>query len=118
MTQHTVQTNPGPHAAETQFYRQALHDLIDIGADLARQLHAQALAQAVPQPKAKPVRLVTEAPSAPPPDPDALINIAAAFDRIASAVRQCIMLAQSLDQPARDPAQHRTVPHHHARTAP
>lgn len=118
MTQQIVQTDPGPNAAEIQLYRQTLHDLIDIGAELARQLHAEALAQTA-RPKAKPLRLVTEAPPAPPPGPDALIKIAADFDRVSSAVRRCIMLVQSLNQPvqpAREPAQHRTVPRHHTRT--
>jgi len=104
MTKPTTQTDPGPNTAETQFYRQALHDLIDIGADLARKLDAQATAQAGQQAKVKPVRLVTDAPPAPPPVPDALIRIAADFDRVASAVRRSIMLAQSLDEPAKQPA--------------
>ncbi len=112
MTKETIQPDPDPHAAETQLYRQALHELIDIGADLARRLHAQATAQAAQQAKAKPMRLVTEAPPAPAPSPDALINLAAAFDLNASAVRRCIMLAQSLDEPpkpASDPAPDRTA---------
>jgi len=112
MTEQTNQPDPGPQAAETELYRQALHDLIEIGADLARRLHAQATAQAAQQAKAKPVRLVTEAPPAPAPSPNALINIAAAFDLSASAVRRCIMLAQSLDEPpkpASDPAPDRTI---------
>ncbi len=110
MTKQIVPSDPGPHAAETQVHRQTLHDLIEKGADLARQLHAQAIATAAQQAKAKPLRLVTEAPPAPPPGPDALIKIAADFDRVASAVRRSIMLAQSLDQPvqpAHGPAQHR-----------
>ncbi len=110
MTKQINRPDPGPHAAETQLYRQALHDLIEIGADLARRLHAQATAQAAQQAKAKPLRLVTEAPPA--PSPDALINIAAAFDLSASAVRRCIMLAQSLGEPpkpASDPAPDRTA---------
>ena len=118
MTKQITQADPGPHAAETQFYRQALNDLIDVGADLARQLHAQAMAQAAQQAKARPLRLVTDAPPAPPPGPDTLIEIAAAFDQVARAVRRCVMLEQSLDQPvqpARDPAQHRTVPRRYAR---
>ncbi len=112
MIKQTTQTDLGPHAAETQVHRQALHDLIDIGADLARQLHAQAIAQAAQQAKVKPLRLVTEAPPTPPPGPDALIKIAADFDRVASAVRRCILLAQNLDQPvqpAHGPAQYRTA---------
>ncbi len=120
MTQQIIQPDPGPHAAETQLSRQALHDLIDIGADLARQLHAQAIAQAAQQTKPKPVRLVTETPPAPPPEPDALIKTAEAFDRVAGAVRRCIMLAQSLNQPvqpARDPAEAvPLLPRHHPGT--
>ncbi|MGI4942133.1 MAG: hypothetical protein ACRYHQ_16485 [Janthinobacterium lividum] len=117
MTQQIILPDPGPNAAETQLYRQALHNLIDIGADLARQLHAQAIAEAAQQAKAKPVRLVTEAPPASLPGPDALIKTAEAFDRVASAVRRCIMLAQSFDQPTRNPTEAvGTVLRHTART--
>ncbi len=110
-------TEPGQHVADTHYYRYALHDLIDIGTDLARLLHQQATAQAaqrtttpaVPQdPASQPV-------PAPAPDaliPDALMSIAAAFDRIARAVRRSIALARSLADPvppAKNPAQQRAA---------
>ena len=113
--QHTP-TDPGPHAAETQVYRQALHELINMGADLARQLHVQAIAQAAQRAKAKPIRLVTDAPPAPSPGPDALIKAVASFDRITSAVCQSIALAKSLDapqQPAKPSTQHRIAARKH-----
>lgn len=111
MNKHT-QPDPGPNAAETQLYREALHDLIDMGSDLARQLQEQAIFQAAPQARAKPLRLVTAATPAPPPDPDVLIEAAAAFSRIANAVCDGIVLAQSLDalkQPAKSPATRRAA---------
>ena len=101
-----LHTEPSHHAADTQYYRHVLHELIDMGAGLARLLHQQATApaQATPQdPAPQP---------APTPAPDALVSIAAAFDRIARAVRRSIALARSLDQPvppARDPAQLRAA---------
>ncbi len=101
-----LHTEPSHHAADTQYYRHVLHELIDMGAGLARLLHQQATApaQATPQdPAPQP---------APTPAPDALVSIAAAFDRIARAVRRSIALARSLADPvppARDPAQHRAA---------
>jgi hypothetical protein len=97
---------PNQYAADAQYYRQALHELIDMGTGLARLLHQQATTQAhaAPQdPGSQP---------APVPAPDPLISIAAAFDRIARAVRRSIALARSLADPvppARDPAQHRAA---------
>jgi hypothetical protein len=112
----TLHTEPGPHApglhvpglhgADAHYYRHVLHDLIDMGAGLARLLHQQATAAAQAAPQG-PAPL-----PAPPPAPDALISIAAAFDRIARAVRRSIALARSLANPvppARDPAQHRAT---------
>ncbi len=101
-TPANLHTEPSHHAADTQYYRHVLHDLIDLGAGLARLLHQQATApaQAAPQ------------QPAPPSAPDALVSIAAAFDRIARAVRRSIALARSLADPvppARDPAQHRAA---------
>ncbi len=97
---------PGQHAADSHYYRHVLHDLIDMGTGLARLLHQQATAQAQAAPQ-------DPAPQpAPPSAPDALTSIAAAFDRIARAVRRSIALARSLADPvppARDPAQHRAA---------
>ncbi len=108
---------PGLQATDAQYYRQVLHDLIDMGTGLARLLHQQASVQAAqwtPTPAA---------PQAPAPQPalpatpdalisDTLISIAAAFDRIARAVRRSIALARSLADPVpptRNPAQHRAA---------
>ena len=88
-----------------------------MGTDLARLLHQQASAQAA-QRTTPPSAPQSPAPQpAPPPAPDALIpdplvSTAAAFDRIARAVRRSIALARSLADPvppARDPAQHRAA---------
>ncbi len=100
------QSHPGQQAVDAHGYHQVLHDLINMGTDLARLLHGQAAAQAAQQA----AQQATGQP-APPPAPDALISIAAAFDRIARAVRRSIALARSLDaiQPANDPAQHRAA---------
>ncbi len=118
-TLHTEpgQHAPGQHAADAPYYRHVLHDLIDMGTDLARLLHQQASAQAA-QRTTTPAAPQAPAPQpAPPPAPDALVpdplvSIAAAFDRIARAVRRSIALARSLADPvppARDPTQHRAA---------
>jgi len=113
----TRPARPGQQAADAPYYRQVLHDLIDMGTDLARLLHQQASAQAA-QRTTPPSAPQSPAPQpAPPPAPDALIpdplvSTAAAFDRIARAVRRSIALARSLAAPvppARDPAQHRAA---------
>ena len=116
MSAHAIQPkhqdDPGQHAADAQQHRQAMRDLIGMGIDFARLLHGRATQDAhdatpAPQPTdASP----TPAPS--PPATDTLIPLAAAFDRIARAVRRCILLARSLDAPAppaRDPARHRAA---------
>ncbi len=102
----TLHTEPGPHApgqhaADVQYYRHVLHDLIDMGAGLARVLYQQATAHAAPQD--------TGMQPAPTPAPNLAIAIAAAFDRIARAVRRSIALVRSLAEPvqfAKTPAQH------------
>ncbi len=96
MSPHPTPTpnDPAQQAADTQFYRQSLHDFITMATNLARALHDQA----TPQPQPAP---------APTPSPD-LIATTAAFDRLARAVRRSILLARTLTQPpapARDPAQ-------------
>ncbi len=105
-TQAIHQTDPGQQAPDAQYYRQVLHGLIDIGADLARLLHQQAT------PPAQAPHQGTEPQPTPPPAQDALLTITAAFDRTARAVRRCIALAQHLNdpvQPANDPARHRAA---------
>ena len=95
-----MSTNPTPtppNPADPHAYREVLHDLITMGANLARAVHDQATPQ--PQP-------------ATPPSPDTLIHLAAAFDRLARAVRRSITLARTLDHPPvvrPDPAQHRAA---------
>ena len=79
------------------YYRQVLHELIDIGADLARILHAQAkaaVAAEAPGPAEPPSDALQPAPPPTPP-------LDTAFDRIARAVRRSIMLARALDAPPR-----------------
>jgi len=49
-TQATQQGDPGPHAADMPNHRQVLNEPVDMGAGLARLLHAQAFAQAALQP--------------------------------------------------------------------
>ncbi len=73
-TPATPQPTPEQDAA---YYRQVLHDLIDQGAALARQIHDRAAAAPTPerQPEADP---------------------AIAFDRIARAVRRTIALARHI----------------------
>jgi len=90
----------GQQAADTQFYREVLHDLIIMGTDLARIVHAQAAA--APQP----------APQPPAPNPAPPPDLTIPFDRIARAVRRSVALARTLSDPAppaRDPAQHRAA---------
>ena len=115
-------TEPGQHAssehaADAQYYRHTLHDLIDMGTGLARLLHQQASAQAAQRTitPAAPQDPAPQPAPAPAPDaltPDTLISIAAAFDRIARAIRRSIALARSLADPAppaKNPAQHRAA---------
>ncbi len=102
--------DPGPLGAGTPGYQQVLHDLIAMGADLARLLHGQAAAQATRQAAAHPTPQATEAQPA--PASDTLISLTLAFDRIARAVRRSILLARSLAAPfppAPDAARHRAA---------
>ena len=117
---HPTPHDPGPqaadtHATDTEFYRQALHDLITVGTSLARHLPTQADAQAAhqssaPAPQPAPAQPAPHPTNAQPaPAPDALVKIVASFDPLARAVRRCIAQAQNLNapkqQPARNPAQ-------------
>ena len=77
-----LQNDKGQQAADAEYYRQALHDLIGMETDLARLLHMQATGPAqAAQPGA-----------APRPAPENLVAIASAFDRAARATRRCIAL--------------------------
>ena len=103
MSSHPIPTHPEPdpgqQAEDTQFYRQVLHDLINMGTDLARILHTQTVAHA---------QAALKDCSPPEPLPDHTIP----FDRIARAVRRSIALARTLNQPAapaRTPAQDRAA---------
>ena len=83
-----VSTDPDhdEQADDALFYRDTLQELIQIGTDLARLLHQHAIAQAQ-------AAVRDLAPCAPPTEH------AAAFDRIARAVRRTIALARSLSEP-------------------
>jgi hypothetical protein len=83
------QSDPANQAEHTQYYRRVLHELIDMGMDLARQIRAQAATPSV-------------APAA-----DATI----AFDRIARAIRRSVNLARHLDEPVPARAETRTARH-------
>lgn len=103
-TQHPTPTNPTDHPAHPHAYHAVLHDLITMGADLARAVHHQATAHT----QAAEAAL----PPTPRPNPDTLIHLATSFERIARAIRRCIALSQHLGQPAKpanDPAQLRAA---------
>ncbi len=70
-------------AEDALYYRGVLHQLIDMGLDLAKNVHQQATTQA-PEPDTKPA-----------PDPSF------AFDRISRAIRRTIALARTLAEPPR-----------------
>ncbi len=78
---------------DAQYYRQILHELIEIGADLARSLHRQP----APAPSATPEPSPAAAaqPQAPQPDPTL------AFERLARTLRRTIALARTLTEPAK-----------------
>ena len=75
-----------PSAEDTAYYRQALHELIEMGLDMARLVHGQAKAQAEAATK-----------QAGPAGADGSV----AFDRLARAVRRTVALARRLDEPVR-----------------
>ncbi len=87
-----LETAPDQQDAHTRYYRATLHELIDMGADIARQVHRQAMAQ--PQ---------TPAPATDPAEP--LPDHTIPFDRIARAIRRTVALARHIAEPAA-PAQH------------
>ncbi len=71
--------------ADTAYYRAVLHELIEIGATLARTLPQQATQP--PAPEAAPTPATTA-------------DLAAAYERLTRALRRTIALARALDQPA------------------
>ncbi len=92
-------TRPADQAAEDAlYYRGVLHELIDLGADLARLVHGQAKAQVEAEAGAAGAGDGAGMGTAP--------DLAAAFDRLARAVRRSISLARTLSDPVRPPAAH------------
>jgi hypothetical protein len=84
---------PPPEQPDSHYYRAILHELLELGTDLARNVHRQATQQAAAPPQ-EPAE-----PPQPPPDPTI------PFDRIARCIRRTILLAQHLDTPIRPAAQ-------------
>jgi len=103
-TQPEPNTNPGPQAEDDQFYREILHGLIEVGAELVRHLPQQAAQAQAPQQHPAPQ-------PAPALSSDAVASVATAYDRISRAVRRCIALARSFNDPAHTP---KHPPHHRA----
>ncbi len=110
-----AQQSPDQQAQNAQYCLRALHDLIDIGTDLARLIHHQALRQAEaathpatdPRPElSAPSELSTLNESARHDAPVLVAQVLAAafdptvaFDRISRAIRRTIILAQKLNEP-------------------
>ena len=69
---------PDGRAVDARYYRGVLHELIDMGADIARMVHREAGAKQA--------------------DLD-VGEVTVAFDRIARAVRRTVILARRLDDP-------------------
>ena len=86
---------------DAQYYRQVLHELVEMATDIARAVHRQAISEPDKEPAA-----------APTPDPTI------AFDRIARTLRRTIALARKLSEPARPaPVERSTEPSHQRRAA-
>ncbi len=98
-------TDPGPYATDARHHREVLNDLIDMGADLARLLHKQAMA----------VGWVSEAPPTTAPRPaspehhNPTPDLTLAFDRVARCVRRTVLLARRIAEPLPVPAEHRAA---------
>jgi len=96
--------------ADTAYYREVLHELIEIGTTLARTLPHQATQQPTPEPT------TPEAAAAQPqPAPATALDLATAYERLTRAIRRTILLARTLDQPApllvaRGPAPRKPAP--------
>ncbi len=94
-----------PRTAWPRYYTRVLHELIDVGVEIARTLPAQARAQAADGAHAEP-GAATAAPGRDEPKddtPPAPTDIALAYDRITRAVRRTILLARKLTEPAPAP---------------
>ena len=90
---------------DAQYYRQVLHELVEMATDIARAVHRQATAAPSTAPEPAPAQ-------APQPDPTI------AFDRIARTLRRTIALARKLSEPARPaPVERSTEPSHQRRAA-
>ncbi len=78
---------------DAQYYRQVLHQLVEIGSRLARAIDRQAAPEcnAVPEQAAQP---------APTPAPAAAPELSIAFERIARTIRHTIALARKISDPA------------------
>ena len=119
-TTPTPTTTPttGLTPAAADLYRGILHDLILMGANMARHVHDHATTPLAPAPlptaevaPASHAPTPSEAPTAPPAPtptntpltpaltPADLPALAVAFDRLARTVRRTILLAQHLDDP-------------------
>jgi hypothetical protein len=115
--------NPANHATQraedAQYHRQMLHELADMGMDIARVLHRHAIA-AGDFPEGQPASHLRCAgakraegaesaapetrPAASAAAPSPAIAASAAFERIARAVGRTIALARKLTEPDRAPA--------------
>ena len=81
-----------PLAEDAAYYRRVLHELIDMGLDMARVVHGRAKAQA---------EVTVEEPGV------EVADGSVAFDRLARAVRRTVALARRLEEPVRDGAPRR-----------
>ncbi len=85
---------------DAQYYRQVLHELVEIGTRLARAIDRQAAPEHSAVPAAAPEQLGQPAP-APVAAPEiAAPELAIAFDRVARTIRRTIALARKLSDPA------------------
>ncbi len=80
---------------DTQYYRQVLHELVEIGARLARAIDRQAATPAAaPEQAGQPAPAPAAAPEVAAPE------LTIAFDRVARTIRRTIALARKLSDPA------------------
>ena len=104
---------PAQQADDPQYYRAVLHELIDMGTDLARSIHHQATQQPARKPPT-PGSPANDSNPAPNLTPNLTPDPTVAFDRIARCVRRSIALARTLTEPPRPaphPAQHQPGQH-------
>ena len=88
---HASPTQVSQRDEDAQYYRQVLHELVEIGTRLARAIDRQAAPAPAPEQPGQPA-------PAPAPDPTPALTIA--FDRIARTIRRTIALARKLSDPA------------------